>query len=371
MPRRVCMLTRAASRTKTRVRSARASTTMRAASSVSVRRDSTRATVPTVLTHASHVSVQAGGYSCLLVTMFSHPHRLSPSPNTSTLFFTPNLSLACSPCTPAAVPPYKYSVVFPIDIDCPLVYQLYGLTEEAFLAQNPDLGVDHCVTIPANTQVTVAPPLMGAVHCVLYYSWTASDTCQSVADNFWLTLDDLLTLNPGINCTDSTAWNAPTVNQQVRERPGDAQPRDQLHVSKHHGTHSHQALSYSLSSSPLVLPLCALLTPSLQLCVAKGSGGGDVPKLPMCTLWYTVQAGDTCESIMTDFALNKTAFFSLNPGVGCDSLFASAGGSSLGWSGGGVQVRGGVQGWDAVIMGEGMGVESPCQVLTQPGGGLR
>ncbi|CAI5973783.1 unnamed protein product [Closterium sp. NIES-64] len=217
------------------------------------------------------INDNAGGFFCLCPPGFDQGYR-------------PNGAHTCVPSTP----PYTYTVVFPIDIDCPLVYQLYGLTEEAFLAQNLQLGVDHCETIPANTAVTVAPPLMGAVHCVLYYSWTATDTCQSVADNFWLTVDDLVTLNPGINCTDCTAWNAPTVNQ--------------------------------------------------QLCVAKGSGGGDVPKLPMCTSWYTVQSGDTCQSIMADFSLNQTAFFSLNPGVGCDSLFASVGGSTFGWSGGGVQV---------------------------------
>ncbi|CAI5471820.1 unnamed protein product [Closterium sp. Yama58-4] len=230
------------------------------------------------------INDNAGGFFCLCPPGFDQGYR-------------PNGAHTCVP----SKPPYTYTVIFPIDISCPLVYQLYGLTEEAFLAQNPDLGMDHCETIPANTEVMVAPPLMGAVHCVLYYSWTASDTCESVADNFWLTVDDLVELNPGINCTDYTAWNAPTVNQ--------------------------------------------------QLCVAKGSGGGDVPKLPMCTAWYTVQSGDTCESIMTDFSLNQTAFFSLNPGVGCDSLFASVGGSTFGWSGGGVQVSGGEtgEGWKAAV----------------------
>ncbi|CAI5527913.1 unnamed protein product [Closterium sp. Naga37s-1] len=216
------------------------------------------------------INDNAGGFFCLCPTGFEQGYR-------------PN---GAHTCVPTIYP--SYTVSFPIDIDCPLVYQLYGLTEEAFLAQNLQLNMEHCYTIPANTQVSVAPPLMGAVHCVLYYSWTSQDTCECVADNFWLTVDDLLALNPGINCTDSTVWNAPCVNQ--------------------------------------------------QLCVAKGSGGSDLPKLPMCTNWYTVQSGDTCESIMKDYALNQTAFFSLNPGVGCDSLFPSVGGGAFGWSGDGVQV---------------------------------
>ncbi|CAI5514973.1 unnamed protein product [Closterium sp. Naga37s-1] len=245
-----CQLTCAACRMTIPVRSARASTTMRAASFVSVRRDLTRGTGPMALTHASQVT--------------SNP---------------------------------SYTVVFPIDIDCPLVYQLYGLTEEAFLAQNPDLSMDHCVTIPKNTEVSVLPPLMGSVQCGLFYSWTANDTCKGVASLFSLTVAGLLRLNPGINCTSKTAWNAPTVNQ--------------------------------------------------QLCVALGNGAD----LPMCTAWYTVKAGDTCAGIMADHSLNDTTFFALNPGLGCDSLFPSVGGSLFpsfsgsgrGWSGDGVQVSGGVR----------------------------
>ncbi|CAI7853529.1 unnamed protein product [Closterium sp. NIES-54] len=221
------------------------------------------------------INDNAGGFFCLCPTGFEQGYRPS----------------GAHTCVPTIHP--TYTVSFPIDIDCPLVYQLYGLTEENFLAQNLQLNMEHCYTIPANTQVSVAPPLtgavhcvlncswtagdlcegvaeetfallnishdphlnlptphlpptpphstpphtqnmehcytipantqvsiapplMGAVHCVLYYSWTANDTCQSLADYFWLTVDDLVTLNPGINCTDSTAWNAPCVNQQVR-----------------------------------------------------------------------------------------------------------------------------------------------------------
>ncbi|CAI5995388.1 unnamed protein product [Closterium sp. NIES-65] len=176
------------------------------------------------------INDKAGGFFCLCPPGFDQGYR-------------PNGAHTC-------VPTYNpsYTVIFPIDISCPLVYQLYGLTEEAFLAQNPNL-----------------------------------------------------------------------------------------------------------------------------LCVAKGSGGGDVPTLPMCTAWYTVHSRDTCESIMKDFALNQTTFFSLNPGVGCDSLFASVGGSSLGWSGGGVQVRewqqvrGGEEKMEIIILFASVGSSS----LDWSGGGVQ
>ncbi|CAI5973779.1 unnamed protein product [Closterium sp. NIES-64] len=295
------------------------------------------------------INDKAGGFFCLCPPGFDQGYR-------------PNGAHTC-------VPTYNpsYTVIFPIDISCPLVYQLYGLTEEAFLAQNPNLGMGPCKSIPANMAVSVAPPLKGAVYCALYYSWTVrnhpcqhgsehgttlkgavycalyyswteNDTFESVADSFWLTVDDFLTLNPGINCTDCTAWNALSVNKQVR--------CGALKCTAVLGGLADLfwlAVDDFLTLNPGIncTDYTAWNTPTMnqQLCVAKGSGGGDVPTLPMCTTWYTVHSGDTCESIMKDFALNQTTFFSLNPGVGCDSLFASVGGSSLGWSGGGVQVR--------------------------------
>ncbi|CAI7793770.1 unnamed protein product, partial [Closterium sp. NIES-54] len=293
----------------------------------------------------------------------SHPMHLRPSPLSSPRPCPPApprapCQLTCAACrttirgyrpngahtcVPTIYP--SYTVSFLIDINCPLVYQLYGLTEEVFLAQNLQLNMEHCYTIPANTQVSVAPPLMGAVHCVVYYSWTSQDTCECVADNFWLTVDDLLVLNPGINCTDSTACKAPCVNQQVRCA---AMWCSAVQCGARCTMLGGVADNFWLTVDDLLA-----LNPGInctdstawnapcvnqQLCVAKGSGGSDLPKLPMCTAWYTVQSGDTCESIMKDYALNQTAFFSLNPGVGCDSLFPSIGGGAFGWSGDGVQV---------------------------------
>ncbi|GJP37843.1 hypothetical protein CLOM_g22249 [Closterium sp. NIES-68] len=212
------------------------------------------------------INDQVGGYVCLCPPGFVQGVRPNGSPT----------------CVPTTSSPTTLS--FPVDVDCPLVYQLFGLTEEAFLAQNPQLEMDYCDTIPANTEVSVVPPLMGSVHCGSFYSWTPEDSCESVADAFGLTVDELVALNPGVNCTDASADNAPRENQ--------------------------------------------------QLCVSEGNGAD----LPMCTQWYTVQAGDTCDSIMADNALNDTTFFSLNPGVCCDSLFPSFGGEDMGWVGGGVQV---------------------------------
>ncbi|CAI5960079.1 unnamed protein product [Closterium sp. NIES-64] len=276
------------------------------------------------------INDNAGGFFCLCPPGFDQGYR-------------PNGAYTCVPTSNPS-----YTVVFPIDIDCPLVYQLYGLTEEAFLAQNPNLNMDHCMTIPANTEsmdhcvtipkstyasvlpplmgssmdhcvtipknteVSVLPPLMGSVQCGLFYSWTANDTCKGVAGLFSLTVAGFLRLNPGINCTSKTAWNAPTVNQQLCVALGNGAD----------------------------LPMCTAWYTVIAGDICNGAD------LPMCTAWYTVKAGDTCADIMADHSLNDTTFFALNPGLGCDSLFPSVGGSLFpsfsgsgrGWSGDGVQV---------------------------------
>ncbi|CAI5952001.1 unnamed protein product [Closterium sp. NIES-65] len=315
------------------------------------------------------INDNAGGFFCLCPPGFDQGYR-------------PNGAYTCVPTSNPS-----YTVVFPIDIDCPLVYQLYGLTEEAFLAQNPNLSMDHCVTIPKstyasvlpplmgssmdhcvtipkNTEVSVLPPLMGSVQCGLFYSWTANDTCKGVAGLFSLTVAGFLRLNPGINCTSKTAWNAPTVNQQVRfDLPLGAQLCMAIgYGADLLGAQLCMALGYG-ADLPLGAQLCMALGYGADLpaprqrgrpthvhgmlCVALGNGAD----LPMCTAWYTVKAGDTCADIMADHSLNDTTFFALNPGLGCDSLFPSVGGSLFpsfsgsgrGWSGDGVQVSSGVR----------------------------
>ncbi|CAI5953772.1 unnamed protein product [Closterium sp. NIES-64] len=143
---------------------------------------------------------------------------------------------------------------------------------------------------PQSTYASVLPPLMGSVQCGLFYSWpghceraatphgsvqcglfyswTANDTCKGVAGLFSLTVAGFLRLNPGINCTSKTAWNAPTVNQ--------------------------------------------------QLCVALGNGAD----LPMCTAWYTVIAGDISSSppLGEASSLPSVAAAAAGVGMACSPL---------------------------------------------------
>ncbi|CAI5533092.1 unnamed protein product [Closterium sp. Naga37s-1] len=168
-------------------------------------------------------------------------------------------------CVPTAERPSNIS--YPMDVDCELVYQIYGLDEEQFLAQNPDLENDEgwCDMIWANTVVNVTLP-PSAIICGLFYSWSSNDTCAAVADGFDLTVADLEALNPGVNCTGKIK-KLPAVNQQV--------------------------------------------------CVQEGNGAD----FPMCTQFYTVLPSDNCNTIMKRFKLSHLSFYALNPGLSCAALF--------------------------------------------------
>ncbi|CAI5483437.1 unnamed protein product [Closterium sp. Yama58-4] len=168
-------------------------------------------------------------------------------------------------CVPTADRPSTIS--YPMDVDCELVYQIYGLDEDQFLAQNPDLENSEgwCDTIWANTVVNVTLP-PSAVICGLFYSWSTNDTCAAVADGFDLTVADFEALNPGVCCSGKKK-KLPAVNQQV--------------------------------------------------CVQEGDGAD----FPMCTQFYTVQPGNSCDSIMARFKLSQLSFYALNPGLSCAALF--------------------------------------------------
>ncbi|GJP35803.1 hypothetical protein CLOM_g20329 [Closterium sp. NIES-68] len=193
------------------------------------------------------INDNVGGYFCLCPPGYDKGSR----------------PLGWDTCTPSDSPPSTLS--FPVDVDCPLVYQLFGLTEEAFLAQNPSLA-SPCVTIPASTEVNVAPT-PSCVSCNLYYSWSSDDTCAAVAALFALDETELTRLNPGLDCSGADSCAAPSAGQQI--------------------------------------------------CVHEGEG----MDYPMCVWWADVRPGDTCAALMGRYNLNALTFFWLNPGLKCDALF--------------------------------------------------
>eukprot|EP00897_Mesotaenium_endlicherianum_P010996 jgi/Mesen1/9925/ME000070S09212 len=64
---------------------------------------------------------------------------------------------------------------------------------------------------------------------------------------------------------------------------------------------------------------CTKLVAGLQICVAT-SAKPVAPDIPTCGAFYTVQPGDTCQSIWTAKKLTQRAFFTLNPGLYCGNL---------------------------------------------------
>ncbi|KAF7361010.1 hypothetical protein MSAN_01131200 [Mycena sanguinolenta] len=139
-----------------------------------------------------------------------------------------------------------------------------------------------------STALAVSATPLEARSCSPTYTVQAGDTCYAIATANGLTVDQLLSYNPSIDCTDLAI--------------------DQV------------------------------------LCLGPGGDGGDGGT---CTQTYTVESGDTCSTIAADVGLTVSQLEALNPSInsGCTNLdvgqvLCVTGGTSGGGGGGGSSVNG-------------------------------
>lgn len=94
-----------------------------------------------------------------------------------------------------------------------------------------------------------------------FYTIAAGDTCDNIASGFRTTTSSLILLNPGLNCA------ALSIGQRI-------------------------------------------CVPSINNNIIA----------PVCSNFYTIAAGDTCENIAFSFRINVPALLVLNPGLNCLTL---------------------------------------------------
>ncbi|CAI5499533.1 unnamed protein product [Closterium sp. Naga37s-1] len=168
----------------------------------------------------------------------------------------------------------KYTVVLE-GLTCADIHPVYGLSLAQLQAQNPGLS---CSAPLVGTVVNVVQPA-DLTPCSVYYTTSQGDTCESLATYFSLTA------------------GCPTPTEPFAE--------------------AFQALNPGLDCSG-----SGELLPSQAVCVERRAESAAALLIPVCSQFYLVQAGETCDQIRSvpSPPLSPLEFFRLNPGIKCSRL---------------------------------------------------
>ncbi|CAI5983545.1 unnamed protein product, partial [Closterium sp. NIES-64] len=170
----------------------------------------------------------------------------------------------------------KYTVVLE-GLTCADIHPVYGLTLAQLQAQNP--GLSCSAPLAVGTVVNVVQP-DNLTPCSVYYTTSEGDTCESLAAYFSLMAgcpnpfqpcaEAFQALNPGLDCSSSSGE----------------------------------------------------LVGSQAVCVERRAESAAALLIPMCSQFYLVQAGETCDQIRSvpSPPLSPLEFFRLNPGIKCSRL---------------------------------------------------
>ncbi|GJP67620.1 hypothetical protein CLOP_g24416, partial [Closterium sp. NIES-67] len=221
-------------------------------------KDACRASVHNPCAVGTCVNDGKGSYSCVCPPGFRQGTTVDGT-------------FSCGPGDPSST----YKVVSE-GLTCADIHPVYGLTLIQFQQQNPKL--DCSAPLPDTTVVNVRQ-MDSLTPCSVYYTTSQGDTCESLAAYFSLSTgcptdqpctDAFQALNPGLDCA----------------------------------TNSGQ------------------LSPSQAVCVERRAQSAASLLIPVCSQYFLVQAGETCEQIRSvpSTPLTPLEFFRLNPGIKCSRL---------------------------------------------------
>ncbi|CAI5470325.1 unnamed protein product [Closterium sp. Yama58-4] len=169
----------------------------------------------------------------------------------------------------------QYTVMAP-NLFCSDVYPPFGLSLQTFSQLNP--AVDCNLPLRVGTVLSVVPNSQ-LVPCSVFYTTAEGDTCQSIGEYF-------------------------SLNNCPRGDPACASAFQALNPG----------LSCSLNSGQL--------QPNQAVCVERRAASAAEQVIPVCSQYYLVQSGETCDSIrnVPTPALSPLDFFRFNPGIKCNRL---------------------------------------------------
>eukprot|EP00475_Leptophrys_vorax_P045635 TRINITY_DN9549_c0_g3_i1.p1 TRINITY_DN9549_c0_g3~~TRINITY_DN9549_c0_g3_i1.p1 ORF type:complete len:309 (-),score=8.49 TRINITY_DN9549_c0_g3_i1:164-976(-) len=163
-----------------------------------------------------------------------------------------------SSCLPPVVVDTAYTVAE--GDTCESIAAANNLTTTQLQAQNTDLN---CTADLVTDTVLTITPASAVTMCIGYYAPNPDDTCTTISARFNIT--NITALNPSLNCS---SLNATT-----------------------------------------------------QVCIQQGTAVAASTSIStVCTDYYTLSDGDTCDSVQTAYSLTAAQLYKLNPGLNCNSL---------------------------------------------------
>ncbi|PIL32555.1 hypothetical protein GSI_05258 [Ganoderma sinense ZZ0214-1] len=248
---------------------------------------------------------------------------------------------------------------------CLGIETIFTLRDEEFRTWNPEIdancanlqvGLAYCVFGPyvAYTAPTTLPPTSTAptttttpttttslpaptniangtitTGCTDYYTIQSGDTCTTIDTNFSIALTDFLAWNPEVNsqCTNIVLGLAYCVSGPPPTTSPIAPGTITTGCSTYYTVQSGDTCAVMETQfdvtfdqirqwNPEIDSNCANIQPGFGYCVAgPAAGTGTITPSQGCTAYYTVQSGDSCGVIDAQFNITLTQFLTWNPEI--------------------------------------------------------
>jgi LysM repeat protein len=212
----------------------------------------------------------------------------------------------------------NYYRVFAVD-SCDNIATAFGTTVANLLTLNPGMN---CTILPVNQLICV--PTVNNGLCTQFYTVRAGDSCTSIAALYGTTVSFLQAVNSNLNCSAATLTTNTIIcvsSSSVATTTGTSSTTTCINYYRVYpvDTCDNIAAAYTTTVANLLLlnpGLNCQALPFLQLiCVPLVNGLST-----QCSNYYRIYAVDSCVDISTAFNITTAALLTLNPGLNCNSL---------------------------------------------------
>lgn len=212
---------------------------------------------------------------------------------------------------------------------CSYIINYYGQSSTQFTQNNPNIN---CNNLQAGQSICLGYPVQDSIYeqkCQSYHTVKNGDSCQSIQDAFNQDKNTFAVLNPTINCNNLAVGTTICLGYPA-DYEYDTQYCRDYYWSRYGETCASIASSYGMTYNAFVTANpwldCTnnnnnILPNNTRVCLGYNIAS-HVDSVHDCGTTYTVQNGDTCQSIFSRYTQSYTEFLTINPNLNCNGLYA-------------------------------------------------